>query len=371
MAGSDSTSDGAATPEAPRREVPAGLGCLFRMGILAAIGGILLWWPYHDDRGLAWQRRHLQVLQGQLQDLAWHLREFKRVRGQYPNMDQGLAALDNFNARFQLIYYRGLAGPESAYEIENPFACDRFWWRHGQQALREYRQKHGGPPRNAQQFLGVGLGGVFYVDGSFGETFDPVRLDVAIGHDDNFFVLSPAGVLSPWLVPYVYENRIGRDAKAFRGSPADRDRQRRWSVQVDEGVFVFAVGGEEVAGEYDAAWWGRHGPKMFGALLIAVSLGAGLASLVRGRGARALVEAILATVLSIVGVGAHRVANHATCYIMAPLFPHRTPQMVRGQRGLLARYRERDVINDETYRKSLEALDNPLGLKPQAKKDKQ
>ena len=93
--------------------------------------------------------------------------------------------------------------------------------------------------------------------------------------------------------------------------------------------------------------------------------------MVRGRGVSSLVEALLAAVLSLVGVGAVRMSTYATCYIMSPLFHRRTPEMVQEQRELLTRYHDRGVINDGTYRKSLDALENPLGLKATEKKGKE
>ncbi|MEI7834832.1 MAG: hypothetical protein WCK05_00300, partial [Planctomycetota bacterium] len=187
-------------------------------------------------------------------------------------------------------------------------------------------------------------------------------VEVGIGKSDDLYILSPAGVVSPWLIPYVYENRRGCDAKAFADSPADKDIRRRYSVQVDEGVYVSCVGGESVAADYDRRW--RHwicwkilggslmaGAFTFLALLVRVSLRKTAAGIVGG----------FLLLLSSASTG---VVFQVTCYAMLPPFSRRSFAIVSRRMELLEKHRAAGVINAATYEKTKAVLDNGPATRP-------
>ena len=79
--------------------------CIACIVVLGASGGLLVWWPYGDDRDMSWIRGHLRVIQDQLGSIEHALRGYREERGRYPTNDEGLSVLDNFESRFKLTYY--------------------------------------------------------------------------------------------------------------------------------------------------------------------------------------------------------------------------------------------------------------------------
>lgn len=49
-------------------------------------------------------------------------------------------------------------------------------------------------------------------------------------------------ILSPWYVPFIYENRRGQNENMFSESPVNNDHGENYSVRVDEGIFVYSSG---------------------------------------------------------------------------------------------------------------------------------
>ena len=78
------------------------LAAILALGIA---GGLLVWWPFHDDRSISWIRCHLDIVQSQLHGLAGQLQEYRKAHGQYPSNDEGLGVLTNFESRLTLAYY--------------------------------------------------------------------------------------------------------------------------------------------------------------------------------------------------------------------------------------------------------------------------
>lgn len=327
-----------------------------RIALLCLVGGLLLLWPYEDDRSLWWRRSHLEIVDGQLQGLKHQLRDYKSTHGNYPTNDEGLAVLDNFESRFTISYYRRL-NELRRYESSGfrGDGQDRFWWRSTTKALEEFRREHGRPPRNQEEFCQTRLGLGFYDARPSSETEQqPTRVEIAIDRANNIFLLDRAGVLSPWLLPYNYENRTGRDADAFRHSLADED-QWGYSVRVDEDVYVSSSGGYLYAGQVRRIWWRRNGPRMFGVLLIVIGVAVAVCGAVRGREGRPLL-AISAVIPGFLLGGFLHVSNRMTCYVMQEIFSRRSPEMVSLQMELLEKYRENGVINQETYGRAVSAV---------------
>ena len=226
-------------------------------------------------------------------------------------------------------------------------------WKAACLAIRKYRMEHGHVPRSADEFDQAGRHSWagFVVD----DRAEAVEFESAIGKNDSLFILSPAGILSPWRVPYVYENRNGLDPSLFADSPAHADGECRYSIRVDEGVYVSVVGGERHVERYNRAWWAHHSPSVWGIGLLAGAL------------VSVVVLLLISWKLSLTGllVGAASaacaalpgVATGASCYIMTPLFSRDPREMIALQKDLLQKYHGRGVISDATYQKAMAAIE--------------
>ena len=318
--------------------------------LIVALGGIGAWLVAgygRDDRGQWWLRSHLEIVQDQLADLKDHLQAYRAAHGRYPTNDEGLAALDNFESRFKAYLRRH---PDDSPDEPAVFdgARQRDFWQASKSVVQEARRRHGRAPRAAGELFGTP--GDDLLGGGAAQL---QTVQVAVTKRDNVLLLSPAGVLSPWQLPYVYENRSGHDAAAFADSPAERDEKGRFSVRVDEGVHVSSVGGEHCAKRLDALRRADMRTRLIGGglILLAVVL---VALLFRAKAGIMGLVALLAS--GGAGVGAHAL-GHATCYVMSPMFRRRDPKMVVRQKELLQRFHAAGAIGDATYRKSLSAIE--------------
>lgn len=332
---------------------------LISMIMASVIGGFLQFWPFEDDRSLWWIRCHLDYIQEQLTGLKSNLLEYHEINGRYPTNDEGLAVLDNFDAKFELTLFRH---PESRPERTWNFgggAINQFWWQDITKRIQDYRQKHGQVPQTTAEFLESHIGSALDPEWrSFAlEDLESLEFDVAIGKEDNLYFLSPAGIMSPWLMPYVYENRNGLNQVLFADSPARRDSKKLYSIQVDDGIYVYSVGGRFYNKKLSVMWWQRYGPRILGVGLILTAV-VFLVLIIRSSKKTAIIG-ILALAGSVgggIGFGFKNI-TYATCYIMSLLFSWRDPEMIVQQKELLDKYHENGVINDMTYEKSLSALE--------------
>ena len=337
----------------PNQKVPISfIGLIL---LLCAAGGFLLLWPFEDDRSLYWYRSHLEIIDSQLQGLKELLQDYKSRHGRYPTNDEGLATLDNFESRFTLTYY---IDSKSVRPLESSgftgVGTNRFWWQNSRESLLEYRNQHGKMPQNAEEFRETHLSG-FLFDEEEEDMLNVRRIKKEIGIDrhGNVFLFDRSGILSPWLLPYNYENRVGSKPQAFEGSLADGNRWG-YSIQVDDGVFISSVGGYLYTGKLNELWWERYGPRFPGGLLIAIGFTLAILGFRKKRSFRPL-WAIVAVIAGFF-VGVHMI-HRVTCYIMSNLFSHRSPEMVAMQRDLLEKYRNNGVISEETYRRAVSAVE--------------
>ena len=98
--------------------------------VLGATSGAYLIAGYgQDDRGQWWLRSHLTIIRDQLDGLRNHLRRHKEAHGRYPTNDDGLAVLDNFEARFTVYFYRDPAEPLDSLRSLHRGGYGRFWWQ--------------------------------------------------------------------------------------------------------------------------------------------------------------------------------------------------------------------------------------------------
>jgi hypothetical protein len=312
------------------------------IGLVAVIGAYMAAGYWADDREV--NRRPLEVIQNQLADLKTLLQAYKASHGAYPSNDEGLVALDSFETRFAVNLRRNQEGFGERYAWRQWWAP---WW---QAVMDDYRRQKGFLPHNAGEFS-AWFPDIFRYNLSEADA-TTVPGEIAFSPQGRAFVLSPAGVMSPWLIPYVYENRTGANPQKFQDSPVDSDWRGRWSIRIDDGIYVYSFGGKVYAEHYDRAWWDFNLPRLFGGALLLGAFALWFFML-RKNGQRGLWVLLLAGLAG----GAASLPIKATCYIMTPAFCDRDPQAIVQQRELLDKYHERGVIGDETYEKAVTALE--------------
>jgi len=303
----------------------------------------------NNDVGRRRIERLLDTIGEQLDGLKMQLGKHRQTHGRYPTNDEGLAILDNFDARFTVTVRRG---PKDSPSDPRMFyrTYGRHWWLSARQTISVYRDEHGRPPKDAAEF-----------DKLFGSTergpadkggLETVPIELAISEGDDIFFLDQAGVLSPWFVPYVYENRNGLDQARFEGSPADMDAANRYSARVDEGVYVSSIGGQFCANKLAHLEW-ENDLHLFvgGGLLLVAVVFLVLAIRTSWRPVMTGAAAVL-----VAGVGLGTGGLRVTCYITSPPFSYRDREMVAQRIELLDKYHSKGVIGDKAYKRALSVL---------------
>ena len=324
--------------------------CLLWILPTASVGGYLAAGYGKDDRGRAWRQSHLQVVRRQLGGLRDALHAHRAACGRYPTNDEGLAGLDELGSRFPISLWR-----PAGSDPENIPKLGARWgggvWELDWRMLRMHRAIHGRPPGSAEELRE--FYGLLSPPSAGLPSGEVLELEAAIDGQDNLFLIAPSGVLSPWLLPYVYENRRGLPGSAFADSPVNRDPQRRYSVEVDDGIYLSSVGAELYAAEVDELWWADVRLRILGWVLIAL---AALPVVLLYRSRLAMASAGAALALSATGGAGLGAMSHITCYIMSELFSRRDPRMVSRRIALLDRYHAAGILNDASYEKALLAV---------------
>lgn len=326
------------------------VGLIIAIVALAALGGLLVSGCGADDRSVWWYQQHLETVQQQLNAIKTQLLKYKTDHGHYPTDDEGLAALDGFRPHFPAILVRqGL----SDYYIWSPRMYADI-----KQRLVAYKNQKGRFPGNAEELLDAtrlnAKSKIAEDDRLF--TSETTHAELTIGPEGDLFFTGPAGVLTFWKTPYVYENRQGLAASLFDSSPASANADSRYCTQVDDGVFVYSTGARDYASKRDTEWWVYNGPRLFGGGLLVAALTL-LVLLIRVSWKAGIVGAI-ALVLSGGYTWYVGGRSYTTCYIMSPTFSQRTPEMVSQQRELLDKYHARGILGDEAYKKAMAALED-------------
>ncbi|MCE5277425.1 MAG: hypothetical protein ABFD92_14225 [Planctomycetaceae bacterium] len=318
--------------------------------VALGVAGSVLALGLGDDRGVWAYRKHVIVVQSHLSDLKTHLLNYRRVHGRFPSNDEGLAALDNFPARFSLPY----PGPQN-----DIFRWPYFFWESSQRNLKEYHQRSGHVPRTAREWNDVSR--IYCVEDT-PSLFPQTTYVVTDG--DNLMPVSTTAIFTPWMVPYLYENRQGLSEEKFRDSPVAADRWGHYSIKVDDGIYVYSIGGQIYSQGLHDAWWNHHGPRMVGVGIVSAALILLLVMVARRK--MGVIAGIVAFIGS-VGAGAGAtVLGQATCYEASAAFSGmRQPAMIDRQRELLAMYRKNGVLGEAAYRTAVEALENgPATTRP-------
>jgi hypothetical protein len=101
---------------------------------------------------------------------------------------------------------------------------NNFHFKHIEDLLNKFYQKHNRYPTNNE--------GLF--------TVIPFLKNTNRSHGISADSSIP---MSRWRIPYVYENRREFDEKLFRMSPVNRDHEGIYSHKIDNGIYIYSVGG--------------------------------------------------------------------------------------------------------------------------------
>jgi hypothetical protein len=310
----------------------------------------------------------VQIIQGQLADIKELLQDYRKAHGRYPSNDEGLSVLDNFESRLKM-HFITFANPDAddVLDYDSGHPAGGFW-AEARRNLQIFRMQNGHAPRSAKDLEFTSFD--YYESRSLqGKQPPSIELEVAVTKNDNLLIPTHQGILSPWLLPYVYENRSNLDAAAFEFSPVNRDPNGRYSVCVDKGIYVYSVGAKNYAEINDRLRQENVTIQLVGMsfLLVAIALSILAIRAAEHRLKAGFMVTIAMGLSTLLGPGLYGL-NTATCYYMIPFFSRRDPQMVVQQKDLLDKYRAAGVISEETYKKSLAAVEPVKPQEPAATK---
>jgi hypothetical protein len=295
--------------------------------------------------------RKAEHIRERLQDVASELRLHKARTGSYPTNDQGLAALA-FEVRYP-VHCEAVVYHSARRIVSCGTATQQVSWPPSEWGNDCKPQ---GPPRSADEL--VKGGHKPFADGLQRHAVD---LDVGISHAGILHLVSPAGIFSGSTLPLGYEDRRGLPEAAFADSPATRDRSRRYSVRVDDGVYLYSTEGELYAQVASEELHARVRMGLFGLALLLVALLLVRVAFRKGKRSGGVIVTASAAGFGLLVNAAPTCLM--TCYIMADMLAG-DPRPVARQRELLERYHARGVITDATYRKMVASLDLPPASQP-------
>jgi hypothetical protein len=279
--------------------------------------------------------------------------KYQDVHGHYPDNNQGLHALDTFDARFEALMEPGSSGSATTDPDPASFflglAYRNFWFRINDN-IRRQRADNGRLPLGAEELEIY----PFFVSGndlSFGE--NERRAQVAISQNNCFYLLGPNCVYDPSLTPYGYENRNSMDGKLFTGSIANSDPRRKFSREVAPGVYVYSYNARDCYRTYWHALWARRG-RIYGCGTLA--LGLFVVAALRARKYRLWkTPLVFPAVAALLAFGLSS-GIRMTCYIPSSM-PRRNAKDLDAQKRLLEKFRDSGVINAETYGKAMKGFE--------------
>ena len=188
--------------------------------------------------------------------------------------------------------------------------------------------------------------------------------------------VTDAAILSLWGEPFIYENRRRLDADKFAGSEAHPGMDPGVGMAVDKRIYIWSIGAAQYLRAYekqvreDKAEAKRYGREAAGWAVIGLM---GLAAytvitILRVRSG-AMRRTRAAVGIPVIGAAVALLAAHIlapgtgmiSCYAPSPPgIMHRSADAQAQSAALIAKYHERGVISDETYRK-LAAADKQGG----------
>jgi hypothetical protein len=190
---------------------------------------------FHDTW---WAEMHLAATRENLAAVAEILARYRQVHGGYPDMNQGLNVIDTFDSRFPSRIREQWHLRSFLREVYNRYdsALQYVRWR-----LQDFHAINGRYPQNDRELYRVGIAYTYgEATAGAGDPQAMTRVDMGVSAQ-GVFPITEAGILDPWGVPYVYENRAGLTA-GLEFSPADDRFNGNYAVKVDDGVYVYSVG---------------------------------------------------------------------------------------------------------------------------------
>jgi hypothetical protein len=170
-------------------------------------------------------------------------------------------------------------------------------------------------------------------------------------------------VTSLWNEPFIYENRRGLPARKFAGSMVDADKDREYSVRVDDGVYIWCLAAAKLDGVHHSRLAKRTPVRAsligLGALFVLAYLIPTVRSVDRSQRGFAGYRKALGALAGGVGVGAlvfiflSPVFAHVSCYKMAIMHP---PRLREDYEELITKYRDQGVISEKAYQKLLKSV---------------
>ena len=190
------------------------------------------------------------------------------------------------------------------------------------------------------------------------------------GVADEGMVSFDGGILSPWLEPFVYENRRGLEKNIFADSPVNRDKKQYYSIKVDDEIYVYSVGAMMYYHDYARVMAKRNMthiivwsiPVLSFVLLILfiwlfIKAKRPTDKLPKWwlKPLKVTVGILMLLLSVIIGLKKHEVYEISCYMILSNNFLHR-PKMISQYNVLLDKYRQRGVITDATYQKIKQSL---------------
>lgn len=217
--------------------------------------------------------------------------------------------------------------------------------------LRTYKTAHGSYPSNDQGLLVEPL----VSNSAYGLSASDRLVHCRAGN---------SGILTRFGDPFIYENRRGISSAKFAGSGATLDHARRYSVRVDDGIYVWSIGARRACDML--AYWqprlaiSRIVMMVISLELVAVFVWASFVSarrnLVSGKQRCSLLVSLLAGALLWFLTFLFAMPMFIkTCYESSINWP-RKPELTAEYKSLLSKYNKRGIIRDSTYRKITQAM---------------
>lgn len=176
----------------------------------------------------------------------------------------------------------------------------------------------------------------------------------------------PSGLLSIWGDPFIYENRNGLSKSAFSHSGVNVDKEQIYSIQVDDGIYVWSLSAQQQYNRYKY-WHGRLNVAY--AIVIIVSLvfiALFISSCWRvsrrlaNRVERALKlgwSMLSGLLVALFVFFFFMPLGAATCYEMSVMWA-REPKLTKDYIAIMQKYRDKGIISNQAYNKLLKALDH-------------
>lgn len=231
--------------------------------------------------------------------------------------------------------------------------CMAGYLRSGKKATGKYPSNENGPFIMSQLALK-------------NERKDPFWRDVLYTKDidRNLVPGQDAPLLSEWGEPLIYENRNGLPPELFSNSGATNDAGRNYSAEVDNGIYLWTLGGQQAYDNYSR--WHKHRASIlrlgifFGLLYVLSSFSFILLMHMQTLYQKRLLwsfvrDSLLAFI--ILGFAGSSLGSVESCYIPART-AERTPELTNDYLALMQKYHEQGIIQDATYVKLKKALGN-------------